>query len=64
MRKPEDDTPQRPATPADEDAGDRSLVRWMLTLTPRERLEWVQRNIEAAEEVRKLNPHLWTSAPS
>ena len=34
------------------DGIDTSLIRWMLSLTPRERLEFLQRHVEAVESLR------------
>ncbi len=40
------------------DGVDLTLIRWMLSLTPLERLEVLQRNIRAIRELRDGNPHL------
>jgi hypothetical protein len=40
--------------PYDEDGVDRSLIRWMLSLSPTERLLAVQSSIELASGVRAL----------
>jgi hypothetical protein len=37
------------------DGVDLSLIRWMLSLTPAERLQVLQRHVDAIEEIRKLN---------
>ncbi len=39
------------AAPA-EDGVDRTLIRWMLSLTPAERLQVLQRNAQAIQKVR------------
>ena len=39
----------------DENGVDRAQIRAMLTLTPEERLQWVQEFVESALEIRKLN---------
>lgn len=36
---------------------DRSLIRWMLSLTPAERLEFLEQQIEGIEQVRARNGH-------
>lgn len=36
---------------------DRSLIRWMLSLTPAERLEFLEQQIEGIEQVRERNGH-------
>ena len=38
-----------------EDGVDLTLIRWMLSLTPLERLEFLQRQVDAILAVRKLN---------
>jgi len=38
-----------------DDEGDRSLIRWMLSLTPAERLELLQRQVEAIAALRAGN---------
>lgn len=40
--------------PYDENGVDRSLIRWMLSLSPTERLEAVQSSIELVASVRAL----------
>ena len=40
--------------PYDEDGVDRSLIRWMLRLSPTERLEAVQSSIELVASVRAV----------
>lgn len=37
------------------DGVDLTLIRWMLTLTPVERVEYVQGLVESLEEIRELN---------
>jgi hypothetical protein len=45
--------PEKPEPPATHADGiDVSLIRWMLSLTPRERLEFLQRHIAAVEALR------------
>jgi len=43
-----------PATHS-EDGVDLTLIRWMLSLTPAERLQVLQRHIQSVEEVRARN---------
>jgi hypothetical protein len=38
-----------------EDGVDLSLIRWMLSLTPEERLQVLQRHVDAIQEMRTLN---------
>jgi len=38
-----------------EDGVDLTLIRWMLSLTPAERLQVLQRHIQSVEEVRARN---------
>jgi hypothetical protein len=40
-----------------EDGVDLSLIRWMLSLTPAERLEVLQRHVKAIVAIRELNAH-------
>ena len=49
--------PQQPLrTPAPpEDGVDVSLIRWMLSLTPAERLQVLQRNVQSILEIRARN---------
>jgi hypothetical protein len=42
------------------DGTDLTLIRWMLSLTPTERLDVLQAHVDAIEAVRAENPH-WTS---
>jgi len=49
---------------AEGDAGDRSLIRWMLSLTPAERLEVLEEHVTSVLELRELNRGLWASARS
>ena len=44
-------------SPAPHDGVDVTLIRWMLSLTPRERLQTLQDFVDAVEEVRRLNPN-------
>lgn len=50
-----------PQPPVDDSAGysedgvDLTLIRWMLSLTPAERLQFLQRHVNAILAVRKLN---------
>jgi hypothetical protein len=41
-----------------EDGVDLTLIRWMLSLTPAERLQVLQQNANAIAELRNANPHL------
>jgi hypothetical protein len=41
-----------------EDGVDLTLIRWMLSLTPTERLEVLQQHIRAIARLRDANPHL------
>ena len=44
-----------PAPEYSEDGVDVSLIRWMLSLTPRERIEFLQERINDILSVRELN---------
>jgi hypothetical protein len=46
---------QPPLPEYSEDGVDLSLVRWMLSLTPAERLEFLEDQINAVLEIRDLN---------
>jgi hypothetical protein len=39
-----------------EDGVDLTLIRWMLSMTPAERLQFLQRHANAIERIRELNP--------
>jgi len=41
-----------------EDGVDLTLIRWMLSLTPAQRLDVLQQNTNAILELRHANPHL------
>lgn len=41
-----------------EDGVDLTVIRWMLSLTPAERLEVLQQHIQAIAELRDVNPDL------
>jgi hypothetical protein len=45
------------------DGTDLTLIRWMLSLTPTERLRVLEDHVRAIEEVREANPG-WNSAQS
>jgi hypothetical protein len=47
-----------PAPAYSEDGVDLSLIRWMLSLTPAERLQLLQDHLEAIMRIRDANPHL------
>ena len=49
-----DTNAERNDWPYDEDGVDRSLIRWMLSLSPTERLEAVQSSIELVASVRAV----------
>jgi len=54
----EDDVTERDAEPQtvySEDGVDLTLIRWMLSLTPAERLQFLQRHVNAILAVRRLN---------
>ena len=51
MREPD---PQPEADYSD-DGVDLTLIRWMLSLTPLERLEFLQRHVNAILAIRELN---------
>jgi hypothetical protein len=38
-----------------EDGVDLTLIRWFLSLTPAERLQFLQRQVNAIEKIRRLN---------
>ena len=44
----------------EDDGIDTSLIRWMLSLSPEERLRVLERHVRAVEELRALNPS-WNS---
>ena len=50
---PERDT--QPQTDYSEDGVDLTLIRWMLSLTPEERLQFLQRHVNAILAIRSLN---------
>jgi hypothetical protein len=45
----------RPQTEYSEDGVDLTLIRWMLSLTPAERLQVLQRHVNAVLAIRELN---------
>ncbi len=46
-----------PAEPEySEDGVDLTLIRWMLSLTPAERLQALQQFIDSVQTIRELNP--------
>jgi len=47
-----------PAPVMTHDGIDLTLIRWMLSLTPWERLQVLQRHIEAIRRLRDVNPQL------
>ena len=47
--------PHAPEPEYDEAGVDVSLVRWFLTLTPEERLDYLDRHVNDVLEIRKLN---------
>ena len=50
------DAKTRPARENLAESGvDRTLIRWMSSLTPTERLEFVQRHVNAVEELRETD---------
>jgi hypothetical protein len=50
------DEPEQPPQPEySKDGVDLSLIRWMLSLTPAERLQFVQRHINRMLAIRELN---------
>jgi len=49
-----DPEPQSPAEYS-EDGVDLTLIRWMLSLTPAERLQFLQRQVNAILAIRRLN---------
>jgi hypothetical protein len=50
-------TPQEPQPPADysEDGIDLTLIRWTLSQTPAERLQFLQRHVNAITAIKELN---------
>ena len=44
-----------PLTDYSSDGVDLTLIRWMLSLTPAERLQFLQRRIQRILEIRRLN---------
>ena len=53
--------PEEPAR--SEDGVDLTLIRWMLSLTPAQRLDVLQSHQQALESLRKSDPE-WTFEPS
>jgi hypothetical protein len=45
----------QPQTDYSEDGVDLTLIRWMLSLTPAERLQFLQRQVNGILALRKLN---------
>jgi hypothetical protein len=45
-------TPSEPDLPPEDDGVDRTLIRWMLTLSPGERLAVLQRHVNAVLALR------------
>jgi hypothetical protein len=54
--------PERPAY--SEDGVDLTLIRWMLSLTPAERLQVLEQHVEAIMRLRDANPDLSFSTHS
>jgi len=52
-RVPEPEIDEASGPTYDENGVDRSLVRWMLTLTPDERIEYAESSLKLAESVRR-----------
>ena len=52
MYSPDD---QVPLTDYSEDGVDLTLIRWMLSLTPAERLQFLQRQVNRILAIRELN---------
>jgi hypothetical protein len=53
--RPVTDRDPQPETDYSDDGVDLTLIRWMLSLTPAERLEFLQRQVNAIVAIRKLN---------
>jgi hypothetical protein len=51
------DPEPQPRTEYSEDGVDLSLIRWMLSLTPAERLQFLQRQVNAILAIRRLNDY-------
>ena len=45
----------QPQTDYSEDGVDLTLIRWMLSLTPAERLQFLQNHVDAILTIRRLN---------
>jgi hypothetical protein len=45
----------QPQTEYSEDGVDLTLIRWMLSLTPAQRLQFLQRHVNAVIAIRRLN---------
>ena len=45
----------QPQTDYSQDGVDLTLIRWMLSLTPAERLHFLQRQVDAILAIRRLN---------
>jgi tripartite-type tricarboxylate transporter receptor subunit TctC len=55
----EETTAEAPALPTyNEDGVDLTLIRWMLSLTPQERLQVLQRTMEGIERLRNAQSRL------
>ncbi len=58
QNEPQDSDASRDPPTHSEEGVDLTLIRWMLSLTPSERLETLQRNIRAIMRLRDANPDL------
>jgi len=56
--------PPEPQEHESEDPGDSSLIDWMLSLTPEERLEVLDRNVADILELRRINGEEWATEHS
>ncbi len=45
--------PERPAPSVDDDGVDVTLIRWMLSLTPRQRLQALQTHVRSLERLKR-----------
>ncbi len=55
---PPDNSPDGNRPAYSEDGVDLTLIRWMLSLTPRERLEAMQQSVQSIMRMRDANPDL------
>jgi hypothetical protein len=57
-KEPADGPPRSDEVASSDDGVDVTLIRWFLTLTPAERLAFLQRHVRAVLRIRRDNPQL------